>query len=131
MNEISLLERDAGAVADASHETYHSLSARLPQPSESHTFQGRGPSVASEQLLAGLRGRTDSIGIFLAELFAIVSAMVVYFLIRGGLPEPAAEAVVRATGVIRLEQALGIFFERQWQEPLVDRRLLMQLANGI
>jgi len=87
--------------------------------------------VASEQLLGGLRRRTTSIGVFLAELVAIVSAMVIYFLIRGGLPEPAAEAVVRAGGVIRIEQATGIFFERQWQEPLLDRRLLMQLANGI
>jgi hypothetical protein len=87
--------------------------------------------VASEQLLAGLRGRTNSITTFFAELFAIVSAMVVYFLIRGELPEPAAEAVVRAGGVIRLEQALGIFSERQWQQPLLDRHLLMQLANGI
>jgi len=87
--------------------------------------------VASELLLAGLRRRTNSIGVFLAELVAIVSAMVIYFLIRGGLPEPAAEAVVRAGGVIRIEQATGIFFERQWQEPLLDRHVLMQLANGI
>jgi hypothetical protein len=87
--------------------------------------------MASEQLPAGLRRRTSFIGTFLLDFVAIVAAMVVYYLVRGGLPEPAAEAVVRAGGVIRIEQALGIFFERQWQEPLQDRRLLMQLANGI
>ena len=57
--------------------------------------------------------------------------MAIYFLIRGGLPEPVPAAVARSTKIIHLEQATGIFVERQWQEPVVENRLLMRIANGI
>jgi len=61
----------------------------------------------------------------------VTAVMVVYFFIRGGLPEPVAEAVARSTKIIHVEQALGIFVERQWQEPVLKSHLLMQIANGI
>jgi hypothetical protein len=68
---------------------------------------------------------------FLIELAMVTIAMVIYFLIRGGLPEPVPEAVARSTKIIHLEQALGIFVEREWQEPVLKSKLLMQIANGI
>jgi len=68
---------------------------------------------------------------FLIEMAMVTAAMVIYFFIRGGLPEPVPEAVARSTKIIHLEQALGIFVERQWQEPVLKSHLLMQIANGI
>lgn len=61
----------------------------------------------------------------------VAFAMAIYFFIRGGLPEPVPEAVARSTKIIHLEQALGIFVERQWQEPVLKNDLLMRIANGI
>jgi hypothetical protein len=61
----------------------------------------------------------------------VTMAMVVYFFIRGGLPEPVPEAVARSTKIIHLEQALGIFVEPNWQEPVLKNKLVMQIANGI
>jgi len=68
---------------------------------------------------------------FALELAMVFAAMVVYFLIRGGLPEPVDEAVSRSNRIIDVERALGIFWERDWQEPVLKSRLLMQIANGI
>jgi len=61
----------------------------------------------------------------------VTTAMFIYFLIRGDLPQPVPEAVARSTKIIHLEQALGIFVERDWQEPVLKNHLLMQIANGI
>jgi hypothetical protein len=55
--------------------------------------------------------------------------MIIYFLVRGGLPERAAEAFSRANQVIQLEQRLGIFVELQWQQQILDSIPLMKLAN--
>jgi len=68
---------------------------------------------------------------FFVELTVAVIAMVIYFAIRGGLPEPVNEAVSRSTRIIQFEQAVGVFWERDWQEPVLKSRLLMQIANGI
>jgi hypothetical protein len=68
---------------------------------------------------------------FLIEAAVLTAIMVVYFLVRGGLPEPVPQAVARSTKIIHLEQALHIFVERQWQEPVLKNDLLMRIANGI
>jgi len=61
----------------------------------------------------------------------VTTAMVIYFLVRGGLPEPVSAAVDRSAKIIHLEQAMGIFVERHWQEPVLKNDLLMRIANGI
>jgi hypothetical protein len=68
---------------------------------------------------------------FVIELAMVTTAMVIYFFIRGGLPEPVPEAVARSTRIIHLEQAMGIFVEPHWQEPVLRNDLLMKIANGI
>jgi hypothetical protein len=68
---------------------------------------------------------------FVIELAMVTTAMAIYFFIRGGLPEPVPEAVARSTRIIHLEQAMGIFVERDWQEPVLKNDLLMKIANGI
>jgi hypothetical protein len=65
------------------------------------------------------------------ELAMVTMAMAIYFLIRGGLPEPVPAAVARSTKIIHLEQAMGIFVEPHWQEPVLRNDLLMKIANGI
>jgi hypothetical protein len=68
---------------------------------------------------------------FVIEAVVLTAIMVVYFLVRGGLPEPVPQAVARSTKIIHLEQALHIFVERQWQEPVLKNDLLMKIANGV
>jgi hypothetical protein len=68
---------------------------------------------------------------FVFEVAMVTTAMVIYFFIRGGLPEPVPTAVARSIKIIHLEQGLGIFVERQWQEPVLKNGLLMRIANGI
>jgi hypothetical protein len=69
--------------------------------------------------------------VILIEMAMVTTVMVIYFFIRGALPEPVPEAVARSTKIIHLEQAMGIFVERQWQEPVLKSHLLMEIANGI
>lgn len=71
----------------------------------------------------------QEIGRFALEALFLFGVMLAYFLIRGGLPERAAEAFGRANQVIRLEQRLGIFVELEWQERILDSETMMKLAN--
>lgn len=66
---------------------------------------------------------------FFGEALFLFVAMLIYFLVRGGLPVRAAEAFSRANQVIRLEQRMGIFVELEWQELITDSIPLMKLAN--
>lgn len=66
---------------------------------------------------------------FLGEALFLFAAMIIYFLIRGGLPVRAAEAFSRANQVIQLEQRMGIFVELEWQDLILDSIPLMKLAN--
>ena len=68
---------------------------------------------------------------FAGEAAFLFAAMVVYFLIRGGLPVRPEEAFDRANQVIRLEERLGIFVEPRWQEYILDSVALMKIANWI
>jgi hypothetical protein len=68
---------------------------------------------------------------FLIEVAMVTTAMAIYFFIRGGLPEPVPAAVARSTKIIHLEQAMGIFVEPHWQQPVLKNHLLMKIANGI
>ena len=68
---------------------------------------------------------------FAAEVAFLFAAMVVYFLIRGGLPVRPEEAFDRANQVIRLEDRLGIFVEPRWQESILDSVTLMKIANWV
>lgn len=71
----------------------------------------------------------DEIVRFILETAFVFGVMIVYFLIRGGLPVSAAEAFARANDVIQLEQKLGFFVELEWQEKITDSETLMRLAN--
>ncbi len=68
---------------------------------------------------------------FLGEAALLLGVMIIYFLIRGGVPERAAEAFSRANQIIHLERKLGIFVELRWQELIVDSTTLMKIANWV
>jgi hypothetical protein len=68
---------------------------------------------------------------FLIELAVVALLMLVYFSIRGGLPEPAEEARARSVQIIELEQNLGIYVERKLQQHVIDNDLLRNLSNQI
>jgi len=85
------------------------------------------------QLGTALQGRTarQEIGRFLVEAVLLVGAMLVYWLLRGAVPERIAESFSRANNIIRLEERLGIFVEPRWQESIIDNLAFVKIANWI
>ena len=69
--------------------------------------------------------------LFFIEAALLVGLMIIYWLIRGALPERTADAFARANQIIHLEQRLGFFWESGWQEHIVGNRTLVDVANGI
>ncbi len=69
--------------------------------------------------------------LFFVEAVLLVGLMVIYWLIRGALPERTADAFARADHIIRIEQRLGIFWESGWQEHIIGSRALVDIVNGI
>jgi hypothetical protein len=102
------------------------------QPRETRRGGAGGDALAT-QTLALVRATVtrQRVTAFVIELAMVTVAMVIYFYIRGDLPEPVPEAVARSTKIIHLEQAMGIFVERDWQQPVLKNGLLMRVANGI
>jgi hypothetical protein len=92
-----------------------------------------GGKALATQTLALVRSKVtrERVTAFLVEMAIVTGLMVIYFYIRGDLPEPVPQAVARSTKIIHLEQALGIFVEPGWQEPVLKNKLVMQIANGI
>ena len=68
---------------------------------------------------------------FLIEIGVVALLMLVYFGIRGGLPEPAEEARARSVQLIEVEQSLGIYVEQKLQQHVIDNDLLRNLANQV
>jgi hypothetical protein len=66
---------------------------------------------------------------FLVEAVLLVGAMLVYWLLRGAVPDRIAESFSRASGIIRLEERLGIFVEPRWQESIIGNLALVKIAN--
>jgi hypothetical protein len=85
------------------------------------------------QLGTTLQGRTarQEMARFLAEAAVIVGAMLVYWLLRGAVPERIADSFSRANHIIRLEERLGIFVEPRWQESIIDNLAFVKIANWI
>jgi hypothetical protein len=69
--------------------------------------------------------------LFLVEAALLVGLMLIYWLIRGAIPERTADAFARADKIIHLEQRLGFFWESGWQEHILGNRTLVDIANGI
>jgi hypothetical protein len=68
---------------------------------------------------------------FLLELAGVSLLMLVYFGIRGGLPEPAEEAKARSVQIIELEQNLGIYVEQRLQQYVIENEFLESAANQV
>lgn len=85
------------------------------------------------QALTAFRGKVtrQEVSRFAGEAAFLFAAMLVYFLIRGGLPVRPEEAFDRANRVIRLEEGLGIFVEPRWQGYILDNVALMKIANWV
>jgi hypothetical protein len=65
------------------------------------------------------------------EVFLVAPAALFYFLVRGLVDARPAEAFAHAEALIRLEQSLGIFHERDLQAMIVRSDFLVDLANWI
>jgi membrane-associated phospholipid phosphatase len=85
------------------------------------------------QLRTAYQGRStrQEIARFLVEAVLLVGAMLVYWLLRGAVPERIAESFSRASNIIRLEERLGIFVEPRWQESIIDNLAFVKIANWI
>lgn len=66
---------------------------------------------------------------FLAEVAIVLPAYFLYFLVRGFIEGQEADAIRRATNLIDLEQALGIFWEVDIQRWVLESDFLTNLAN--
>ena len=69
--------------------------------------------------------------LFIVEAVLIVGLMLVYWLIRGAIPERTADAFARANQIIHFEQKLHFFWEAGWQEHILGNSTLVQIANDI
>jgi hypothetical protein len=78
-----------------------------------------------------VRGALRELRHFLIEAALLVGLMIIYWLIRGALPDRTAAAFARADQIIHLEQRLGFFWESGWQEQIIGNRTLIDVANGI
>jgi len=85
------------------------------------------------QLRTASSGRVtrQEIARFLLEAVLLAGALLVYWLLRGAVPERIAESFSRANDIIRLEERLGIFVEARWQESIIDNLTLVKIANWV
>jgi hypothetical protein len=65
----------------------------------------------------------------LQEVGIVVSAYLMYFVVRGAVEGREFEAFERAADIISLERAMGIFWEADLQGSIVGVRPIMDLAN--
>ena len=61
----------------------------------------------------------------------VVSAFLIYFLIRGSVVDRAGEAMVRGFNLIELEQSLGIYWELQMQAWILDHYWAIKAMNWV
>lgn len=57
--------------------------------------------------------------------------MLVYWLIRGAIPDRTADAFSRANQIIHFERKLHFFWETGWQEHILGNRAFVQIANAV
>jgi len=69
--------------------------------------------------------------LFFFEAVLLVGLMLVYWIIRGALPERTTDAFGRAYQIIHFEQRFGFFWESGWQEHIIGDRALVDIVNGI
>jgi hypothetical protein len=78
----------------------------------------------------GVKKALRELRLFFIEAASLVGLMVIYWLIRGALPDRTADAFARADQIIHIEQRLGIFWESGWQEHIIGNRALVNVVNG-
>ncbi|MGD0766008.1 MAG: phosphatase PAP2 family protein, partial [Dehalococcoidia bacterium] len=86
-----------------------------------------GGQEGKDRVSAGLRGLRR----FLVEAVLLVGLMLIYWVMRGAVPERAADALNRANHIVHIEEKLGIFVELRWQAHIIGNRALVDLANWI
>ncbi len=69
--------------------------------------------------------------LFFFEAAFLVGLMLIYWIIRGALPERTADAFGRAYQIIHFEQRFGFFWESGWQEHIIGDRAIVDIVNGI
>ena len=65
------------------------------------------------------------------EIVLVVSAFLVYFYIRGVVVGREGEAIARGLDIIRLERALGIYWELEMQSWVLDRYWAIKTVNWV
>lgn len=91
------------------------------------------PDAASkrgERSSTSVRGFSFSIS-FVREVGIIVLAAYIYFFVRGLIHAREPEAMDNARWLVSQEKALGIFHELRFQEMILNRQWLVDLANAV
>ena len=65
------------------------------------------------------------------EIGVVALAFLLYFLVRGSVVDRDAEALGNALDVIRVEKALGFYWEQQLNEALIGYGALIQFFNAV
>jgi hypothetical protein len=85
--------------------------------------------VASRRLIDAVSRRRVFRDVF--EIGLVALAFLLYFLVRGSVVPRDAEALSNALDIIRVERALGFFWEPRMHDAVLDSRALIQLFNAI
>ena len=70
-------------------------------------------------------------GSFLRELAGVAAAGLLYFLVRGAVADRAEEARERGLALLRLEEALGLAWERAVHDAALASDAVVELANAV
>lgn len=63
------------------------------------------------------------------DMAVFIPLFIVYFLLRGLPPDRVDVATDNATGIIELEETIGVFHEATWQDAILHNATLVDLAN--
>ena len=84
---------------------------------------------AGEGSLAAMTGARA--GSFLRELAGVAAAGLLYFLVRGAVADRAEEARERGLALLRLEETLGLAWERAVHDAALASEVAVELANAV
>lgn len=68
---------------------------------------------------------------FIRELAAVVATGLIYFLVRGAVADRAEEARERGLALLRLEESLGLAWERAVHDAALASDFVVELANVV
>lgn len=86
-----------------------------------------GQGLEPRSFTAGL-GRAWDVSF---QIMVATMLMVSYFMVRGHVVDQSAEALANSLSIVRLERALGFFWEPTWQTSVIGYEWLIWVLNQV